>query len=429
MDVINTMNASACYLKKPTTTDSGVVGIRVMPPPVAAGSRPIHMALVLDRSGSMEGERIESVKKTLTVLVQRLAVGDKISVVSFSNDATCVLKGLVIDETTRAVAIAAAATLVADGGTNMEAGITLLGSFLTETGKPDAVVILTDGHVNEGLQTVAGLNSVMQAYAAGVPVYTLGYGSDHNGGLLRSLASRSNGTYTFIGTEIVLPAAIGDLFGSLQNEVAKQAAICYPATWSCEEPEQQQTEGRFTIGSLVAEKATWVMLGVPPGSAGAEVVELVYTVDGVEHRDAVPITDDSLPPLDMEVQVLRCKTAKTLDAVAAALTNRKHAEAKRLLLAALAVFASSPAAACPLAIHMKAQLDEMKETVDSARSLQSPALLLHTTSLAANYSSQRGVSTAGPSQAPVNPFGSPGVTREASAMATQYSQGDPHDIC
>ena len=427
------MNVNASYLKKPTHTESGVVGICIKPPAVAAGSRPIHMALVLDESGSMEGDRIESVKKTLTVLVQRLSVGDKISVVSFATDAKCVLKGLVIDESTRATAIDAAATLAAGGGTNMEAGISMLGSFLADTGRPDAVVILTDGHVNHGLQTAAGLNSVMQAYASGVPVYTLGYGADHNGGLLRSLASRSNGTYTFIGTEIVLPAAIGDLFGSLQNEVAKQAAICYPATWTCEEPEQQ-VAGRFTVGSLVAEKSTWVMLGVPAGDT-ATAVELVYTVDGVENRVAVVVEDGGLPLLDMEVQMLRCATAKTLDAVVAALTSRNNALAKQLLEAALALFASSPAAACPLAIHMKAQLDEMKETVDQA---PSPALLLHTTSVAANYTSQRGVSMGGGggggaplSRAPTNPFGSPGMARATTDMTAQYSQGggDPHVVC
>jgi len=426
------MNVNASYLKKPTHTESGVVGICIKPPAVVVGSRPIHMALILDQSGSMEGDRIESVKKTLTVLIQRLVVGDKISVVSFASDAKCVLKGLVIDETTRATAIAAVATLVADGGTNMEAGISVLGSFLPETGKPDAVVILTDGHVNHGLQTAAGLNSVIQAYAAGVPVYTLGYGANHNGILLRSLASRNSGTYTFIGTEIVLPAAIGDLFGSLQNEVAKQAAISYPSSWSCEEPEKQ-VAGRFTIGSLVADKATWVMLGVPAGDT-ATSVELIYTVDGVEHRDTVTVTDNGLSHLDMEVQMLRCKTAKTLDAVVAALTNRNNALAKQLLNAALAVFASSPAAACPLAIHMKAQLDEMKETVDQT---PSAAVLLNTTSIAANYTSQRGVSMSGGAGgvgSPTNLFASPGVIRATAAMTTQYSHsgtsgGDPHVIC
>jgi hypothetical protein len=402
----------------------------------------------------MEGERLMSVKRTLTVLLERLTNGDKISIVAFASDATSVLRSVVLSDEKRAAAAAEIAQLHAYGGTNMEAGIAMLGqavaaaaataataAAIDTTATPDAIVILTDGHINHGLDTAAALNSLLNSYVAGVPVYTLGYGVNHNAELLRSLASRSSGTYTFIDSEIVLPAAIGDLLGSLQNEVAKRAVLIYPTTWSCEEPDHQPS-GHFAIGSLIADKPNWVMLSVPPLVAGAEVVrstvELQYFTDGSKDCQVVPI-NNGLPLLEMEEQMLRCTTAKTLNAVSAAIRNHDIARAKQLLNAALTTIADSPASTGSLAIRMKAQLDEMLELVEievagaaagaGAGGLSSPALL-HTTAIAANYSSQRGVSHGGRRArgAPVSLFSSPGVRRETAAMSAQYSQqmGDPN---
>lgn len=445
---------SASYLKKPTAATGGVLGVRILPsypalPP--SSRRPIHIGLVIDTSGSMEGERLTSVKRTLTVLLERLSNGDKISLVSFATDATSILDGVVLSDQTRAAATAEVAQLHAYGGTNMEAGITMLGqaaaavAAATATAPlpllPDAIVILTDGHINHGLDTAAGLYSLLNSYLTGVPVYTLGYGVNHNADLLRNIASRSSGTYTFIDNEIVLPAAIGDLLGSLQNEVGKGATLIYPTTWSCEEPDRQPA-GRFTIGSLVAEKPNWVMLSVPPAAAAEaatngidSMMELQYFMNGHEYRDLIPIRD-GLPLLEMEEQMLRCTTAKTLNAVSAAIRNHDIARAAALLDAALLAIANSPAVAGSLAIRMKAQLDEMREMVEAeatglgsnAGGVNSPALL-HTSALAANYSSQRGVTHGGRRArgAPVSLFSSPGVVHESTAMSAQYSQqmGDP----
>lgn len=439
---------SASYLKKPTAVAGGVVGVHILPsypahPP--SSRRAIHIGLVIDTSGSMEGERLTCVKRTLTVLLERLSNGDKISLVSFATDATSILDCVVLSDETRAAAIAEVAQLHAYGGTNMEAGITMLGQAAAAAAPlpllPDAIVVLTDGHINHGLDTAAGLYSLLNSYLAGVPVYTLGYGVNHNADLLRNIASRSSGTYTFIDNEIVLPAAIGDLLGSLQNEVGKRATLIYPTTWSCEEPDRQPT-GRFTIGSLVAEKPNWIMLSVPPAAAAAaatngidSMMELQYFMNGHEYRDLIPIRD-GLPLLEMEEQMLRCTTAKTLNAVSAAIRNHDITRAAALLDAALLAIANSPAAAGSLAIRMKAQLDEMREMVEAeatglgsnAGGVNSPALL-HTAALAANYSSQRGVTHGGRRArgAPVSLFSSPGVAHESTAMSAQYSQqmGDP----
>lgn len=440
MNTSNVMNAIASYLKRPTATEKGQVGLRLIPSGSAAAvDRHVHIGLVLDSSGSMEGERMDSLKRTLDVLIKRLAIGDKISVVSFSNTSVIVLSGITITEENRATALSEVARLRAEGGTNLECGIAALGGLMGSTGRPDAVVILTDGHINEGISSAGGLCSLLNSYMHLIPVYTLGYGIDHNGTLLRQISTRTQGTYTFIDTEIMLPASIGELMGALMNEVAKNAALVYPETWTCEEPEPQ-TAGRYEIGSLIRDKPHWVVFSLPPGAVETEFA-LTYTVDGSVRTEQIPLVDAGLDPIEIEEQLLRCHAGKALNAVATALQNFNLTEAKRLLDEALAFIAASSASAKPLAIRMKAQLDEMKETVDAAAATSrrgrvahdvlSP-LLLRTTNLGANYSLQRGPSGGGAhGRGPVSLFATPALEEEATAMSAHYSagphEGDPHD--
>jgi hypothetical protein len=238
----------------------------------------------------------------------------------------------------------------------------------------------------------------------------------------------------------MLPASIGELMGSLMNEVAKNAALVYPATWTCEEPEPQ-TAGRYEIGSLIRDKPHWVVFSLPPGAVETEFA-LTYTVDGSVLTEQITLVDDGIDPIEIEEQLLRCHAGKALNAVTTALQNYNLTEAKRLLAEALAFIAASSAAAKPLAIRMKAQLDEMKETVDAAAAatgrrgrvthdVLSP-LLLRTTNVAANYSLQRGPSGGGAHGPPVSLFATPALEEEATAMSACYSAGprddDPHAV-
>ena len=195
------MDFAVSYMKRPTATQEGVVGVRIHPTGTVSTQRPIYIALVIDTSGSMKGERINAVKRTLTVLIERLALGDKITLITFANDATRVLRNVTISEASRTEAIAKVAAISAEGGTNMEAGMTALGKCVYNSDKPDAVVILTDGYVNQGINTVGGIYAIYNYFVKGTPIYALGYGAEHNGDFLRGLSIRSRGSYTFVNDE------------------------------------------------------------------------------------------------------------------------------------------------------------------------------------------------------------------------------------
>ena len=431
------VNVNISYATRPTSTEKGILGVKVTcDTPVA---KAIHMGLAIDTSGSMDGERIESVKRTLGVLISRLRVGDSITIVGFNQAASVVLAGHIISDTNRAEAIQLVNELQAGGGTNFEAGFTGLGALLqggTASVQPfDAVVVLTDGHANEGITSAAGLGSLIKSYMKGMPVYTLGYGEDHNADLLRALSIRSQGTYTYIGEETILPASMGDLMASLQDEVAKSAVLSTPANWVCVEA-GAETAGIYDFGSLIAGKPVWAIFEIPPTSdAGPATLTLTYKQFGVAANLTVTGTiDTALDQLDVLEQLLRCKTSKALDVVATALGTHDVDKALSVLNATIAEISSSPAAMRPLAIRMKAQLEEMLETANAAKRAAGrfrhgggAALGRMASNAASNYGTQRGVTSSGGGAPAVALFSSPRMIDAATAHVTQYSQSVSHD--
>ena len=433
---MSTVTIKATYSKVPTATEDGVLGVSILCDPVPA--RAIHIGLVLDTSGSMEGERIAAVKKTLSVLIDRLSVGDMISVVGFSTTAQTLFSAIRITNENKSELITKVNQLHADGGTNMELGITAMGTIFKDgfVRKQNAVALLTDGQVNEGIATTGGLASLLRSYLGSVPIYTLGYGSDHNVDLLRSISSRTQATYTYITNEIVLPNSIGDLLGGLQNEVASSAAIHFPSTWTC--LEQNSVSGsNYEMGSLIAEKPTWVMFKVPAGTTADSGLSLHFTRTGDSSEVVMDITiDSSLDRLDVVEQELRCATATTLNEVTELLKRGQLERAKITLTSACELLTLSEAASRSLVIRMKAQIEEMLEEADRFVLPRTPGRLRHamdftpmvmrTSSTAQNYGAQRGVTSMAPAL-----FSSPTIRRTTQAVVSHYSQietdqDDPH---
>jgi len=412
----------ASYAKIPTATEAGIIGLCVNAGSVGA-TRPISVALAMDTSGSMDGARLESVKNTLNVLVDKLLVGDKITVVGFASKATLITANTVIsDEASRIAIKTAVSALTADGGTNMESGVAMLGSIFSGVPPPDTVVLLTDGAINEGIQSVAGMHSLLKDYLPMVPVCSLGYGDGHNETFMRGLSARTNGTYTWIDKEEALPASIGELLGGLQDEVAKAAKIQYPGSWTCLEAFAKAGDTEAGLGSIIAEKPTWVVFSIPAGTEVRPVGDLMLTFKRVGSSDTTFLgitVDESIDRLDVLEQQLRCVGVNALEQSASQLNNNQIIEAKKTITDAIAVIVASEAASKPGAISMKAKLAEMLEKLGSANRRQA---VLYATGTATRYTQQRGVSTGGAADEDDNMFSTPGLTRQRTNMVAQYSQ-------
>ena len=113
----NKINVKATYLNNPHLNHN-TMGIKIL----GVGnveSKKINIALLIDTSGSMEGIRINSVKKTLRVLVDILEEDDIITLIGFSSNEKIILSKVKINNSNKNSIIEEIDNLKAEGGTNL----------------------------------------------------------------------------------------------------------------------------------------------------------------------------------------------------------------------------------------------------------------------------------------------------------------------
>jgi Ca-activated chloride channel homolog len=90
MDAATTELKLSCITKYPVVTASACIAtclVSLAAPDIAAEARaPVSISLVLDKSGSMAGYKLNLVKKTCKFLLQHLGARDSVSVVAYDSD-------------------------------------------------------------------------------------------------------------------------------------------------------------------------------------------------------------------------------------------------------------------------------------------------------------------------------------------------------
>jgi hypothetical protein len=199
---------------------------------VNSNTEPIHVALLLDVSGSMKGERITTLKASIKAFILCLKPTDRLTIITYAQSAQllCTAKyiGENVDELFRLVD-----GLRAEGNTNMAAAFTLLAANLSTT-TPQAMILLTDGHVNVGPSSSKSITLPLESdhYLQSIPIYTLGLGDDHNQIMLRDIALSSQGNYFYIDKSEDLPQTFGSILGILRDRFIEEINIGVPSGYS-----------------------------------------------------------------------------------------------------------------------------------------------------------------------------------------------------
>ncbi len=196
------------------------VSARELPP---AERKPVVLTLVVDISGSMNGERLELVRTGLERLLASLRPGDRVALVTFSDDARLVAPHGQPEALARA-----SEALGTEGGTNAEAGLVLGYDTARQAFDPAAVnrvVLLSDGVANIGATgPEAILERVAAAAADGIELTTVGVGmGDFNDRMMETLADRGDGRYAYADDRREMERLFAEeLDGTLQT-VAEEA--------------------------------------------------------------------------------------------------------------------------------------------------------------------------------------------------------------
>lgn len=139
----------------------------------------LDLVAVLDVSWSMWGDKLDKLKTAMKFVISKLGSMDRLSIVSFSNDAArlCPLRSMTGDTKEEMVKGIVEKKLHAGGGTNMraglETGLRVLAGRQLSSGRVASIILMSDGQADS-------VNETRAVDTSGVAVYTFGFGADQD---------------------------------------------------------------------------------------------------------------------------------------------------------------------------------------------------------------------------------------------------------
>lgn len=188
---------------------------------------PVNVAIVLDKSGSMNGEKMQQAKAAAIQAVDRLDAGDIVSIITYDNDAHVLLPATEVKD--KAAIKRKIQQLIAGGGTALYAGVmqgsNQLREFLSDN-RVNRVILLSDGQANQGPDTPAELGNLGASLIGdGISVSTIGLGLGYNEDLMVQLALRSDGNHHFVEHADLLAGIFNQEFGDVLSVVAQDVKV------------------------------------------------------------------------------------------------------------------------------------------------------------------------------------------------------------
>lgn len=198
---------------------------------------PINVCLCIDRSGSMEGEPLEYVKRACEYVVDMLEPNDILSIVTFEEQvdvlmpARRIVNKALVKEHIRRIEVGNTTNLY-DG---LMAACMQVGTVLEHTaGYVTRVLLLTDGEPTAGLKDFGSIvQQVAEQKTRGVTVTALGFGSEYNEELMAGIARRSGGNYYYIQRPDLLPEVFRRELETMMTIVARNVRVRFlMARWA-----------------------------------------------------------------------------------------------------------------------------------------------------------------------------------------------------
>ena len=337
--------------------------------PFARRRVPVNAVLILDRSGSMTGAKLDRARDAARALAQALSADDRLAIVEFGSEASVLFPSSPMTADARAQVLAAIDALQAMGGTNLSAAFDRAAPELWRGhagGRTDKVFLASDGQANEGISDHAGLLRLAQRDFPGATLSTFGMGEDYDEDLMTAFAAQNGGRARYLASPEVLPGAFRDELSRASAAVARNVRVRIEGAAVLRVLGYQAEDNWVRVPDFAAgeERRVLVKLRVPAGRGLAELgrvqlqfddassgasAEAVATVQGAYTADAgllalaptgAAVTGAKAEMADLAQQAAQLQEAGRRDEAAAQVSLLRGVAQRTARLA--------PAAATPL---------------------------------------------------------------------------------
>lgn len=280
------VNTDQIFIAQETSTQR-VLEIRIQAPK-AADQRirpPLNLALVLDRSGSMSGEKLEFVKQAAAHVLDLLREQDTLALVAYDDEITLLSPSTRVTRENR-LELKRQISRLRPGGTTFLSGGWLTGcqqvAFAAQAESLNRTLLLTDGLANVGETDLEKLaHEARELSRRGIATSTFGVGEGFNEHLLEAMSNQGGGNFYYIETPADIPGLFLREFKELAAVTARDVEIIleFPPQVHLAVLGGWVTEfsaGRLHIhtGNLYSDHTQdiYIKLSMPPAGASGELM-------------------------------------------------------------------------------------------------------------------------------------------------------------
>jgi Ca-activated chloride channel family protein len=185
------------------------------------------VVFVVDRSGSMSGEKIEQAKGALKFVLNNLREGDLFNVIAYDDKVESFRPELQrFEDETRKAALGFVEGIYAGGSTNIDGALAAALGQLKDSGRPNYIIFLTDGLPTAGerneMKIVANAKELNKVRAR---VFSFGVGYDVNSRLLDKLVRENFGQSEYVRPNEDVEAHVSRLYNRIGSPVMTDVAV------------------------------------------------------------------------------------------------------------------------------------------------------------------------------------------------------------
>jgi len=275
---------------------------------------PLNLSLVIDRSGSMNGEPLEEAKKCASMLVDRMSKKDRLSVVTYESHAEVLVTSQPVSHKSRLKSQIRGITT--GGMTALYDGWSLGAEEVAKNSNDNfisRVLLLSDGQANRGLTDDDVIASHCRKMAeAGVTTSTYGLSEHFNENLMAGMASAGQGQAHYGQTAEDLMDPFQEEFDLLEALLARRMRLrMMPekgVSFEVLNGYSQDKEGRFIMPDLAFGADVWALLRINVNAdlcsekLGSKLKLLSAYVDYLDQDGADQRSDTSKMTIDLCTQ-------------------------------------------------------------------------------------------------------------------------------